>query len=150
MEINLNHHTHTQTHTHKGVTSFCHQEKIACFPLTSLYIPLLGDRGVNISYHDDCTSPSKLLLTSLVDHDRLEFVPANSEDKLAPVLCNSIIQGLSLHKVMVTLNSKGNVSHVKHFEGSCHIWTLKSLLMEKWVYKQWQAIMMCQHLLQVQ
>lgn len=114
MEINLSHHTHARTH--KGVTSFCHQEKIARFPLTSLYIPLLGDRGVNISYHDDCTSPSKLLLTSLVDHDRLEFVLANSEDKLAPVLCDSIIQGLSLHKVMVTLNSTLNVSHVEHFE----------------------------------
>ncbi len=60
-------------HTHKGVTSFCQREKIACFPLTSLYILLLGDRGVNISYYGDCTSTSKLL-TFLVVYGRLECV----------------------------------------------------------------------------
>lgn len=49
------------TRSHKGVTSSRQQEKIARFPLTSLHIRLLGDRGVNISYYGDCASPSKLL-----------------------------------------------------------------------------------------
>lgn len=88
---------HHSLFTHKGVTSFCQQEKIACFPLTSLYSPLLGDRGVNISYYGDCTSPSKRP-TFLVVYDNLERVYACVQKKtrqtVALVLCNMNIQGL--------------------------------------------------------
>lgn len=72
IEINFSFQLSLHTHT-KGVTSFCHWEKMACFPLTSLHILLPGDRGVNISYYGDCTSPSKLL-TFLAVYGRLECV----------------------------------------------------------------------------
>lgn len=79
-------------HTHKGVTSFCHQEKIACFPLTSLYIRLLGYWGVNTGYYGESTSPSKLLLTFLLTMVDWNMCVENREDSLVVVLCNIIIR----------------------------------------------------------
>lgn len=94
------------SHTHKGVTSFCHREKIACFPLTSLYIPLLGDWGVNIGFYGDSTSPSKLLLTFLLTMVEWDMCVQNREDSLA-LVCNIIIH---CRLVLVIINSRLKVT----------------------------------------